>query len=271
MHISRTRFVSRLAALTGLALMFAAAPAAMADDTSADIGYVDQAALSSLPQFTAAKAQLDSFGLNLQKQYIAKARGASPSEQQKLSAEFQQKIADRQRAVLGPIFARAQVAIASVASSKNLSIVVDKQIMIVGGTDITSAVRDLLTGVGDPVPPVNTPPPSTVGYVDQTQIDAVPAIKSATEDFQKFKAQQDQATAAKFKGAKTQADRDAIMRDYQKALTDRQNQTLKPLVDKTEAAMASVAQKRGLILVVDRGNVIYGGTDITADVTSALK
>ena len=82
---------------------------------------------------------------------------------------------------------------------------------------------------------------------------------------------QDQAAAAKFKNAKTPAERDAIMKDYQKALTDKQNQTLKPLVDKTTAAMASVAQKRGLTLVVDRGNVIYGGTDITSDVTSALK
>jgi outer membrane protein len=121
------------------------------------------------------------------------------------------------------------------------------------------------------VPPVNTPPPSTVGYVDQTQIDALPAVKAATADFQKFKATEDQDAAAKFKTAKTQADRDAIMKDYQKALNDKQTSTLKPMVDKTEAAMASVAQKRGLILVVDRGNVIYGGTDITADVTSAMK
>ena len=83
--------------------------------------------------------------------------------------------------MLGPLFARAQVAIASVASSKNLSVVVDKQIVIVGGVDITPAVRDLLTGVGDPVPPVNTPPPSTVGYVDQQQIDARPAIKAAAD------------------------------------------------------------------------------------------
>ena len=135
--------------------------------------------------------------------------------------------------MLGPIFARAQVAIASVASSKNLSIVVDKQIVIVGGQDITGAVRDLLTGVGEPVPPVNTPPPSTVGYVDQQQIDAVPSIKAAADDFAKFKAAQDQAAAAKFKSAKTQAERDAIMKDYQKTLDDKQNQTLKPLVDKT--------------------------------------
>ena len=259
-----------MTALAGLALVLASAPAVLADDT-ADIGYVDQAALSALPQFVSAKSQLDAYGGRLQKQYIARARGASPSEQQHLSAEFQQQIADKQRQVLGPIFARAQVAIASVASSKNLSIVVDKQIVIVGGEDITQPVKDLLTGIGDPVPPVNTPAPSTVGYVDQSQIDAIPSIKSAADDFQKFKATQDQAAAAKFKSAKTQADRDAIMQAYQKALTDKQNQTLKPLVDKTEAAMASVAQKRGLILIVDRGNVIYGGTDITSDVTSALK
>ena len=132
-------------------------------------------------------------------------------------------------------------------------------------------VRDLLSGAGDPVPPVNTPPPSTVGYVDQTQIDALPSIKSATDEFVKFKATQDQAAAAKFKAAKTQADRDAIMKDYQKTLSDKQTAVLKPLVDKTKSAIASVAQSKGLVLVIDRGNIIYGGTDITADVTSKLK
>ncbi len=264
------RIASRMTALAGLALVLTSAPAVLAADVP-DIGFVDQAQLSGLPAFTAAKRQIDSYGLDLQKQYIGRARGASPSEQQRLSAEFQSKVADKQRQVLGPLFARAQVAIASVASSKNLTIVVDKQIIIVGGVDITNAVRDLLTGVGDPVPPVNTPPPSTVGYVDQQQIDALPAVKAAATDFQKFKATEDQQAAVKFKAAKTPADRDAIMKDYQKSLTDKSNQSLKPLSDKTRAAMASVAQKRGLSLVIDRANVIYGGTDITADVTSALK
>jgi outer membrane protein len=265
------RIAAAIAGFT-LTLAFAGTPAVVAADTDAtDIGFVDQAQLSAMPQFTAAKRQLDSFGQNLQKQYLARARNASPAEQQRLSAEFQSKIADKQRQLMGPLFQRAQIAIASVASSKNLTVVVDKQIVIIGGVDITNGVRDLLSGAGDPVPPVNTPAPSNVGYVDQTQIDALPSIKSVTDDFQKFKAQQDQATAAKFKAAKTPADRDAIMKDYQKTLLDKQNQMLKPLVDKTRDAMSSVAQKRGLILVVDRGNIIYGGTDITADVTSALK
>jgi outer membrane protein len=268
--MKHSRIASRLAAFAALAFALASAPAAIAAD-NADIGYVDQGALSALPSFTAAKRQIDAYGTGLQRQYMGRARNASPAEQQRLSTEFQQKIADKQRQVLGPLFRRAQVAIASVASSRNLSVVVDKQIVIVGGQDITGSVRDLLSGVGDPVPPVNTPPPSTVGYVDQAAIDAIPSIKSAADDFQKFKTTQDQQASVKFKAAKTQADRDAVLKDYQKTLTDKQNQTLKPLVDKTRDAMANVAQKKGLILVVDRSNIIYGGTDITADVTSALK
>jgi outer membrane protein len=268
--MKNSRNATRLAALAALAIALVWAPAALAADT-ADIGFVDQAALSALPSFAAAKRQIDAYGSDLQRQYIGRARKASGPEQQRLSGEFQQKIADKQRQVLGPLFRRAQIAIASVASSRNLSVVVDKQIVIVGGQDITSSVRDLLTGVGEPVPPVNTPPPSTVGFVDQAAIDSLPAMKSAADDFQKFKATQDQQTSVKFKAAKTQADRDAILKDYQKTLTDKQNQTLKPLVDKTRDAMSSVAQKKGLVLVVDRTNVIYGGTDITADVTSALK
>lgn len=259
-----------LAACAALALAFAATSAARAADTTG-IGYVDQAALSALPAFSTAKRAFDAYGANLQAQYLARARNASAAEQARLSREFQSKVADKQRSLFGPLFGRAQVAIASVASSKNLSVVVDKQIMIVGGTDITNDVRTLLTGVADPVPPITGPPPSTVGYVDQTQIDAVPSIKSAAGDFAKFKTAQDQAAASRFKNAKTQADRDAVLKDYQKALLDKQNQTLKPLVDKTTAAMADVARKHGLMLVIDRSNIIYGGTDITADVTSALK
>jgi len=268
MKSHRTGFRLTLAVVLGLALM--AAPPARAADTT-DIGYVDQAALSALPAFAAAKRTFDAYGADLQKQYLARARSAAPAEQQRLSAEFQSKMAAEQRQLFGPLFGRAQVAIASVASSKNLSVVVDKQIVIVGGQDITSDVRDLITGVGAPVPPVNTPPPSLVGYVDQAQINALPAIKSAADEFNRFKTAEDQAAAAKFKNAKTQADRDAILKDYQKALSDKQAQTLKPWIERTRAAMSNAAQKRGLILVVDRASIIYGGIDITADVTSALK
>jgi len=265
-----TRFPLRFIALGAVAVSLLAVPAALADDLT-DIGYVDQSQLSSLPAFVAADRQLQTYGTNLQRDYIGRARGASQAQQQQLAQQFQAQIADKQREVLGPLFHKAQVAIASVASSKNLSIVIDKRIIIYGGQDITGSVRDLLTGIGDPVPPVNTPPPSTIGYVDQAQIDALPAVRSAADDFGKFKADEDRQTAAKLRGAKTDSDRNAILKDYQTQLQTKQTATIKPLLDKTKNAMADVAHKRNLVLVVDRSNVIYGGTDITADVTAELK
>jgi len=262
----------RRAAAVALALVaLLAAPAVLAADV-VDIGYVSQDQLAQLPAFQAANRQLNDYQNGLAKQFQGRAKSArSQADQQRLQGEFQQKIADKQRQLLGPLFGKAQVAIASVASSKNLSVVVDHQIVVYGGTDITKNVADLLGGVGDPVPPVNTPPPSSVGFVDQTQIDALPSVKAAQADVLKFGRDQLAATKEKLKSAKTDKDRNDIVKAYQKTINDKQESTLKPLVEKTRDAIAGVAKKKNLILVVDKRNIVFGGTDITADVTSALK
>jgi outer membrane protein len=261
----------RAAALAfALGLAIVAVPAIGATDIT-DIGSLDQAALAALPSFQTANRQLNDYGNSLRKQYVGRAAHASQSDQQKLAGEFQSKMADKQRQLFGPLFSKAQVAIASVASSKNLSVVVDKRIVVFGGQDITGSVRDLLNGVGDPVPPVSTPPPSKVGYVDQAAVDQTPKVKAATDEFVKFKNEQDKAAAEKLKTAKTDADRDAILKDYRKTLDDKQNAVLKPMVDATRSAISDIAKSKGLILVIDKGNIVFGGTDITKDVTAKLK
>ena len=130
--------------------------------------------------FNDAGNQITAYKATLDRQFAARMRRTvtSAATSRRIAAEFQGKLADRQRALFGPLFARAQVAIASVASSKNLSVVLDKRIVIVGGQDITQDVMDLLGGVGEPVPPVNTPLPSPIGFVDQNQIDTIPETKS---------------------------------------------------------------------------------------------
>jgi len=259
------------AAAAFAALSVAFAPATLAADIT-DVGYVDQAALASVPSFTAANRQLASYKAELDKQFAAQIRSVrDPAAQQRVAQEFQDKLVERQRTVFGPLFQRAQVAIASVASSKNLSVIVDKRIIIFGGQDVTKNVIDLVTGIGDPVPPATTPPPSTVGFVDQNAIDQVGKLKTANDDFAKFRTDQEQAAQAKMKSAKTDADRQAIVADFQKTIADRQKSTMDPLVDQTRGVIADIAKKKNLLLVIDRGNIIYGGTDITADVTSALK
>ena len=259
-----------LAALL-VVVAFVCAPLALAADLS-DIGFLDQAAIGSLPRFVAANRELANYKATLDRQFQARMRGArSQGDQQKIIVEFQQKMAQRQRAVLSPLFLRAQTAIASVSSSRNLSVVVDRRIVIYGGQDITKSVTDLLESPGGVAPPVSTPPPSEIGFVDQSQIDSLPNFKSASDQFNKFADDQKVLAQQKLAKAKTPADRQQILKDYQAAVSGKQDELLKPLVDKTKTAIADVAGKKNLILVIDRSDLIYGGTDITADVQNALK
>jgi outer membrane protein len=260
----------RAVALAGALAAFLVAPAALAADVT-DIGYVDQGLLAALPSFQTANRQFSDYGRRLQAQYLARARHANATQQAQLAQEFQGKMAQEQQQLIAPLLAKAQVAIASVASSKNLSVIVDKRIVVFGGTDITGPVRDLLTSPGDPVPPVSTPAPSAVGYVDQRAIDALAKVKAAQDEFAKFKADQEQAAQAKLKTAKTDSDRQAIFADYRKTLDSKSEQVIKPVVDQTRSVIGDIAQKKGLTLVIDRNNIIYGGQDITSDVTAAFK
>jgi len=132
-------------------------------------------------------------------------------------------------------------------------------------------VVDLFNGVGDPVPPLNTPPPSSVGFVDQSVINQVPKVKKANDDFLKFQQEQSSAAQQKMRSAKTDADRQQIFRDLQKTLGDKRKQSLDPVVEQMRNVIGDVARKKGLLLVIDRTNLIYGGTDITSDVANGLK
>jgi len=266
MHISKPLVIAALAAI-----LCAAAPAAIAADLS-DIGFIDQAAIGALPQFARANAEVAQYKSQLDAQYAAAARGKSQSEQQRLAGPYQQKFFNRQREVLGPLFARAQAAIAQTASSQRLSVIVDKRIVVYGGQDVTKNVIDLIDEPGAVVPPSATPPPSEIGFVDQGQIDQVPKIKQANDDFVKFAATQRQNAIRDMAGAKNNPQQQQqIFQRYQKIVSDQQDKTLKPLVDQTRNAISKVAQQKNLILVVDRSDVIYGGTDITSDVQNALK
>jgi outer membrane protein len=253
-------------------LVFTAAPVAIAADLT-DVGYIDQAAIGALPQFQKANQQVAQYKAQLDPQFAAAMKKAkSASDQQQVQAQFQQKFVNEQRQVLGPLFARAQAAIAQVSSNDRLSVIVDKRIVVFGGKDITKDVMSLLNGPGAPVPPASAPTTSSIGYVDQTQIDQVPKIKSANDDFSKWANDQRTQALKQMESAKNdKSKQQQIFQNYQKTLTDQQQKVLKPLVDQTRNAMGKVAAQKHLILVVDRSDVIYGGTDITKDVQDALK
>jgi outer membrane protein len=259
-----------LAAAATLALV--AAPSAIAADLT-DVGFIDQAAIGSLPQFQQANQQVAQYKAQLDSQFASQMKGAkNPADQQRIAGEFQQKFLNKQREVLGPLFARAQSAIAQVSATQKLGVIVDKRIVVYGGVDITKNVVDLVNGPGAVVPPSATPPPADIGFVDQSQLDQVPKIKKANEDYAKYASDQRTTALKQMQGAKNnQQQQQQIFQNYQKALTDQQHKMLDPLVSQTRDAISKVAGQKKLILVVDRSDIIYGGTDITSDVQNALK
>ncbi|MDQ6822953.1 MAG: hypothetical protein M3Z07_00440 [Candidatus Eremiobacteraeota bacterium] len=259
-----------LAAATVCAML--AAPTALASDLT-DVGFVDQAAIGALPQFAQANAQLARYKAQLDAQFSSAIKNAkTDAQRQRIAGPFQAKFAAQQRQVLGPLFARAQTAIAQVSSTRGLSVIVDKRIVIYGGQNVTNAVLDLLRSPGAIAPPVSTPPPSEIGFVDQPQIDTVPKIKNANDEFLRFADQQKAQLGAAMTAAKNDRQKQQqLLKDTQKTIADKQEQLLKPLVDLTRNAMADVAKKKSLILVVDRADVIYGGMDITQDVQNEVK
>lgn len=52
----------------------------------------------------------------------------------------------------------------------------------------------------------------------------------------------------------------------QQRLNLKQQELIAPVFDKVDAAIKAVADSKGLSIVIDKGNVVYGGQDITDEV-----
>ncbi|MBV8373433.1 MAG: hypothetical protein JOY69_09250 [Candidatus Eremiobacteraeota bacterium] len=264
--------IRSLPAVSMLAIALAAfvAPGAIAADLT-DVGYVDQAELANMPIFVGANRALANYKAQLDAQFNAAVkRAGSDADRQRISYQFQQQYSDKQREVVGPLFQRAQLAIAQVSAAHNLSVVVDKRIVIYGGQDITRDVETLFLGSQAISAPAASPPPSEIGYVDQTVLDNLPKVKTANDEMNQFASTQRALFAPKVAQAKSDSDKQQVYQQFNKAVSDKQEQLLKPLVDETKRATADAAAKKKLLLVIDRADVIYGGTDITADVQNEL-
>ncbi|HWQ62039.1 MAG TPA: OmpH family outer membrane protein [Negativicutes bacterium] len=145
-----------------------------------------------------------------------------------------------------------------------------KQVKIIS---VAIAVVFLLSVVGIAVSQTGTTqaaPASNVGKVNYDE-----AVRSAPE-FAKFvdtfKAEQEQAQ--KDFDAKKDSLNDQQKQEYfmqlQQRLNVKQNELLKPIEDKVQAAIRDVADARGLVVVMPANMVIYGGQDITEDVKKKL-
>ncbi len=112
---------------------------------------------------------------------------------------------------------------------------------------------------------------SSVGVVDYQQIGSQhPQLAQANQDMQ----------AAVDAAQKEFEEQSAGMNDQQKAdyyrqtqerLSQKQQELMEPIKKSVDDAVKSVAEAKGLQVVLEKSAVVYGGQDITQDVVNKLK
>ena len=153
---------------------------------------------------------------------------------------------------------------ASLGNKKNVKIFS----FALAGVFIVSIAGMALMSMGDTA---SAAPSSNIGVVDQQQVvQANPSISSDYQQKMQATAQEMQKDFDEKSKNMSDAEKEKLFADMQQQFNEKRVAIEKEMQDKVNAAVQSVASKKGLSLVVDKNAVIYGGTDITKDVTSSL-
>jgi outer membrane protein len=105
------------------------------------IGYVDmQQALNAHPRKAAAEEALNQFARAKLTEARRQAAGKSAAEQERIVREAQAQILRKQAELLAGLDRDIRAAVEKVARSAGVSIVLNKTVVLYGGTDLTDAV-----------------------------------------------------------------------------------------------------------------------------------
>ena len=118
--------------------------------------------------------------------------------------------------------------------------------------------------------PVMAKAQGNIGIIDTQKIlQAHPDVEGARQKMQleEQKAKQDYEENAK---NLPDAEKEQYIQKLQQQLAKMEHETMGPIGTQIDAAIKKVVEEKGLTVVLDKGNVITGGTDITEDVVKEI-
>ena len=126
--------------VAGLAIMQTGNPVNAAP--SSNIGVVDTSKIITPDNqdAVAAQKQLQQAGEDTQKQFEQQSAGMDDQQKQQLFQKMQGELATKRQEIFKGIKDKVDTAVSDVAKTKGLSLVVDKSVVLYGGTDITDQV-----------------------------------------------------------------------------------------------------------------------------------
>jgi outer membrane protein len=111
---------------------------------------------------------------------------------------------------------------------------------------------------------------SNVGVVNQQAIIAQHPDMAAAKDAMQKEVEQAKADFESKSANMNDQDKQAYYQQLQQRLASKEKELISPIMDKVEATIKSVADAKGLSVVLDKSNVVYGGQDITDEVTKKI-
>lgn len=113
-------------------------------------------------------------------------------------------------------------------------------------------------------------PQSSIGIVNQQMlVSQHPDMANLQKTMQAEVEQAKKDFDAKSASMNDQAKQEYYMQ-IQERLSLKQQELLAPILDKVTVAIKEVADAKGITIVMEKGNVVYGGTDITDDVMKKI-
>lgn len=236
------------------------------------VGSIDRDAIYALDEFKKAETDIKAFSETKQKEFDAavKEKGGKQGadvELQNLARKLELEVGQKKNQILLPLQTRAEAAVASVARSKGLTVVLDKRIVVYGIPDITEDVKKIFQQKGELKLPAGsgTFDDSPVAYFNQEGVRMYKAFAEA--DIQLQNTRNELMREYEQKAPKlSPAEQELLKRRMSARLDTVSEAIITPLNQKVVAAVNKVAKEQNISLVLDKQNVMYGGRDITSAV-----
>ncbi len=132
--------------VAGLAYMQMQPPSMAAPSTTIGVLDMSKVITSENPDVVKAQEEMTKYAQELQTKFDAEAANLDDQGKQKLFAELQQQMRDKESELQKAMEKKVDDATKSVADAKGLTMVLNKAAVLYGGVDITEAVTKKLNG-----------------------------------------------------------------------------------------------------------------------------
>lgn len=111
------------------------------------VGYVEmQRALESHPRKASSERALQEFFQAKQREFQERSKGMTAFQRQELDRQLQQQILEKRNELLGGLDKEIRAAVETAAKQTGVTVVLDRSVVLYGGTDLTENVIKIVKG-----------------------------------------------------------------------------------------------------------------------------